>query len=786
MSTSNTATSIFRPNKIALALAALASASCIANAQENDNQAPDAEAKQKDYYEQILVTGTASGTAVRKVDASYASTSLGAEDIKRLAPKSTADLFKAVPGVWAESSGGVSGANVFVRGFPGGGDAPFLTVQLQGVPVFQPPTLSFLENSTLFRIDETISFMDGLRGGPNSVVSNGQPGLTTNFILKEGSEATEGLVKYTTSSYDLQRVDAVLSGEISDDLYYMIGGYAQQSTGTRDAGFNSEKGNQFTINITKELSNGKLNFFTRITDDHGQWYLPVPIIEGVGNDYNQLGTLNRQATIQFGPDNIERAYDFGDGRGWDGSISGGSINLELGDGWTFVDRFALTKGDANTLGLVPNGNIRTIAELPDADTSEEDPDYPSRRYRDANNNLVPITGSVTGETYGDNTVIQQIGYWAVFKEIEAFTNDLALTKEAGNLKATIGLYTSDYSSKDWWSLGNQSYHVVTQGGDSLNGIYCNDFDDSCGWNYDIDSTGDGKTQALYVALDYQFTELLSGDLGLRRENHQIEYTVDESLDGTIDKAVQYDESDIAWTAGLNYQFERDMGVFLRLSQGSKMPYFDDFRDNFTTWQEGSDLIQDVLQYELGFKMARENFNIYATGFFSRADDVSVLVPGQGATNGENEAYGIEMDAAWFNDSGFSVTLNSTLQKTEITKSTIPSRIGNEAKRQPDWQVRLTPNYEFEMGNYFANVYGTLSAVSSRWSDDDNLVELPGYEKLDVGVNVMSENGLKFELSIQNVTDTDGQTEGDPRIAQASNARYILPRTATFSVSYEFY
>ena len=124
----------------------------------------------------------------------------------------TADLFKAVPGVWSESSGGVSGANVFVRGFPGGGDAPFLTVQLQGAPIFPPPTLSFLENSTLFRLDETIEFMEALRGGPNPVVSNGQPGLTTNFLLKEGSEYQEGLIKYSTSDYGLQRVDGVISG----------------------------------------------------------------------------------------------------------------------------------------------------------------------------------------------------------------------------------------------------------------------------------------------------------------------------------------------------------------------------------------------------------------------------------------------------------------------------------------------------------------------------------------------------------------------------------------------
>ncbi len=43
-----------------------------------------------------------------------------------------------------------------VRGFPGGGDAPYLTVQVNGVPLYPISTLAFLENTTMFRIDETV------------------------------------------------------------------------------------------------------------------------------------------------------------------------------------------------------------------------------------------------------------------------------------------------------------------------------------------------------------------------------------------------------------------------------------------------------------------------------------------------------------------------------------------------------------------------------------------------------------------------------------------------------
>ncbi|MGO4781232.1 TonB-dependent receptor plug domain-containing protein, partial [Lysobacter sp. 2RAB21] len=90
-----------------------------------------------------------------------------AEQLQEAVPLSTADALKVVPGVWAESAGGSTGANIFVRGMPSEGDAPFVTVQMDGAPLFPPPTLSFLENSTLFRMDDTIDRMEVLRGGPS-------------------------------------------------------------------------------------------------------------------------------------------------------------------------------------------------------------------------------------------------------------------------------------------------------------------------------------------------------------------------------------------------------------------------------------------------------------------------------------------------------------------------------------------------------------------------------------------------------------------------------------------
>ncbi|MFC3034697.1 TonB-dependent receptor [Pseudoalteromonas fenneropenaei] len=728
-------------------------------------EAQAAEQKAQDKVETIIVSGTPGGSGVRKVDAAFAVTNLDAIKIDRLAPKSTADLFKAVPGVWVESSGGESGANVFVRGFPGGGDAPFLTVSLQGSPIYPAPTLSFLENSSIFRLDETISMMEALRGGPNPVVSNGQPGLTTNFQLKRGSEETEGTFKYTTSDYGLQRVDAVVSGELSKDFYYMVGGYVKRSDGIRDAGFTSEKGNQFTINLTKVLDKGEINLYTRQTDDTGAWYLPTPLnVAGVDAEYTQLSGYNRQAVIYAGQGGQAMEIDLGDGRGWDGHVSGGSIKLDLANDWQFVDRFSLTQGAANTYGLVPAGAATNLASVADNGSS--------------------ATGAITGTEYDGNTSVQKFGRWVVLKDIDAFTNDLAFSKDFGQVKSAFGVYSATTSAKDWWSLGNAAYHVLGGSKEMLTGIACNSAVEGCDFNYDINSTGDAKTLAFYTTHSYRATEQLTLDLGLRSEKHEVSYSVDEGLDGIITKSVDYDARKTSWTLGADYKLNDHSGVFARVNKGYKMPYFDDFRDNFGAYTGGQNLIKEVTQAEVGYKFMGSNTDLFATLFTNEVKgDTFVRRPGAPAEILTNEAKGIELDYNYNHESGLAVNLNATWQKTEITES--PGNEGNESQRQPSWQIRVTPSYEFEVAGMFASVYGTLSAVDDRFGNNENTVVLEGYEKLDLGMTLEPTEGIKLQLAIDNLTDEQGITEGDPRNDDAPNGRYIMPRSIKFSVAYNF-
>jgi len=714
--------------------------------------------------EEVVVIGTAGGKGVDRVDASFAITTFDAGALEKIQPKSTADLLKSVPGIWAESSGGVAGANIDVRGLPGGGDAPFASFAVNGSPLFGTNTLSFFEGSTLFRVDETVAGVEALRGGPNAVFAKGEPGATINFKLKEGSEETQGRVKYTTSDYELQRFDAFLSGKLADDTYYAIGGYIKSSPGIRDAQFSAEEGQQFTINLTREFDNGKVNFYIRDTDDHSQWYLPInlanPNIDT--GTFSQLGNATRLREIQVNTNGDTQVFDFADGRGWDGTVTGANIEFDLGGGFTFRDNVNFVSGNANTRGFVPSGSAIRASAL----------------------GIAAITQS--GRALSANEFVQTYGHWVVDKDLESFSNDLSISKTYNDIHdVTAGLYTSSFSSNDWWSIGNPIAVENAQNGEVLANVTPADIaaaGGDGGFMFGLTGAGDARVTALYLADSIHATETLSIDLGIRYEEIEIDYIVDTGpgfADGTTDVNTSVDGDEVALTAAVNYALSDDLGFFFRYSDGFRFPGFDNLR-------EGQNQVNDVEQFEGGLKYSGENYNIYATLYHNTNDSFSAVVGSAiAAAAFETESTGLEIDGkAYFG--AFNIGVTATLQSAEITASTTTSDIGNDVLRQPDSQIRFSSEYDFELGaGTAATIYGAAAFIGDRFGDNGNTVVLPSFEKVDLGVKVDFESGLFTQLHFDNLTDSDGITEGDPRNPSAPNGRPILGRSIKLSIGYDF-
>ena len=149
-------------------------------------------------------------------------------------------------------------------------------------------------------------------------------------------------------------------------------------------------------------------------------------------------------------------------------------------------------------------------------------------------------------------------------------------------------------------------------------------------------------------------------------------------------------------------------------------------------------------------------------------------------------FGAELDAG-LSVHNFRVNLIGTYQNGEITDSKLaPETVGNKIWRQPDFQFRIAPSYSFPITQSVgATLYGAFRFVGKRWNDRDNSYQLDSYTKLDLGLDVATASGITFNVSSDNVTDSEGLTEGDPRDPNSKNGRPLLGRSIRFSIGVDF-
>ncbi|NII58667.1 TonB-dependent receptor [Sphingomonas aerolata] len=477
----------------------------------------------------IVVIGTA-GAGTRRQDAAFAVTTIDSSMAQRLGTASTAEVLRAVPGVSTESSGGKTGANIFVRGYPSGGDAEYVTFQTQGVPFFPPPTLSFLENTQLIRIDETIQRVEAVRGGTGALFSNGQPGLTVNLVQREGEQTPAGLLKLSGTDFGEFRVDSYVSGPIDDSTTYMLGGYYSTSRGIRDAQFEAERGGQITGNIRHDFDKGSILLFGRYLDDRGQWLLPIPVVQD-GDKIREYpgfdagtGTLVGRDT-RIGVRNDGSRVDLADGRSAKIYNLGGNFDYELGSGITVRDRGSWMEGDANTIGLVPGGAAPVTAAA-----------YAAGR----GGTIGSLTFATGGAAASPNQAVVEAGLWSVEKHIQAFVNDFALEWKTGSNTLTSGVYYTRYKSRDRWNLGNSMLLTAEPNARRLNltladGRIVTRDGFSGGSTFKVNARYTGEDVAGYAVDELQITDQLRIDGGVRWQHHSVDGTL-ENLAATVPAA----------------------------------------------------------------------------------------------------------------------------------------------------------------------------------------------------------------------------------------------------------
>ncbi|MGB9110764.1 MAG: TonB-dependent receptor [Telluria sp.] len=785
-------------------------------------------AQESKEMQQVVVTGTASAAGARKIDTSFSITTASEEQLKMASPSSTADVLKIVPGVYAESTGGQSGANIEVRGFPSGSDSPFVSVQMNGNPVYPVPVLSFFEGSSAFRLDDTIERVEVLRGGPSTIYSSGQPGATMNFIMKKGGDTPEGNVRFTTGTGNLRRVDSVYSGKIAEGWYGMIGGFYRTTDGVRNAGFPADDGGQLSASLTRKLDQGELTVYARSTADKNAFYTGVPLISSNNGHtissfpgFDPLtGTLMsnemRNFTVEAGPGKTLN-YDLGDGRGLSSTLIGADFQQKM-NGWDVSNKLNYFSGNLNTIAMFTGNNPLSAA------------DYLSQAIASNNGSAATLAaaggvratgGAITytgsGAAVAPNQQVVQAGLWAVEKKLRSFTDEFRVSRDIGaDNTLTVGAYVANYSSHDVWYLGNSHLMSATPNASLINvklnnGVVVSNNGTDGNVFYAPIASYSGDNTAGFIADEWRISDRLKVDAGMRHERQRISGSISNLTSADTDNnpltvynngtsqptgsytGLSRSDSANSFTVGGLYKLTRDASVFVRANQGHTFIYFDDLRN-----AGSQDVVNDrnrvpnpkVTQYEVGFKTATPLYSAYVNAFFTDFTGISfqqitttdVLYSVSGS-----KGKGVEFELAVRPLAGLQLQLSGDWQDSEYKDN--PAINGNAVQRQPKFQYRFSPSYRIPVGDMAVKLYGTYSHIGSRWADQANTQYLPAYNMLDLGVLAELSDKLELRVSGTNVNNALGLTEGNSRLVGASsgpiNARPIFGRTWEASVNYRF-
>ena len=789
--------------------------------------------------QQVVVTGNTRREGMLKKEAGYSITTADAEQIKDAAPTDTADLLKIVPGVFVETTGGQAGANIRVRGFPEAGDSPYATIQMNGSPIYAAPSLSFIEGSSLFRIDDTVDRVEVLRGGTSPIYGSGQPGVSVNFVQRKGADAPEGDIRLTGGSAgtgDLRRVDGYYSGKLADKWYVTVGGFYETSNGQRDTQFASDRGGQVSGNITHKLDDGgELQIYGRSMNVSAPWYTDIPVtVNANGKSVSAYPGINprtftyfdsetRLATIEVSPSAPggqpgTETIDFTKGRGPTMSTIGFVLDQKVGD-WALNSKTNYTTGSAPSNGLVNGGAPVTLGSYiaSQVAAANGDPAVVAAAGRVATSGTASLVNGGAALANMNQAVIQ-IEPWAVDKKLQSFTEEAHVSKEIfKNDTLTLGAYFSDYSATDLWYLGNQELvtlearprlvNVALDNGvkASLNGMT------SSAFNFDDKSSWNGRNTALYVADEWKPFDALRLDAGLRHENQRLDGTLENTSTGDLDgnPLTIYDNSlayfngsntvyhesasRTSWTLGANYDLSKEYSVFVRANSGVHFPMFDDVRSG-TGGSPGYAAVEKINQYEVGFNAVTSLYTAYLsiyTNKLTNSQEQSFTV-GAGSTTfpSSSQSTGLEFETTIRPVRNFDISFSGDFARGKYVDS--GPLTGNQVARMPGVEYRLTPSYRIptDLGTF--RVFGTFTRTGHRYSDAQNQQFLPGYGTLDVGATATLANGVDLRLSVTNVTNTLGLTEGNPRVAgsgvgagNVEMARPLFERAVQVSVGYSF-
>jgi iron complex outermembrane receptor protein len=223
--------------------------------------------------------------------------------------------------------------------------------------------------------------------------------------------------------------------------------------------------------------------------------------------------------------------------------------------------------------------------------------------------------------------------------------------------------------------------------------------------------------------------------------------------------------DTAYTAGINYELTHNLSLYVRGAKG--------FQTNGGD-TGGVHKPTDLTLYEGGVRFQTRGLTASLVGFrtifknqsyqFINPDDPA------NASNAlaNNKTNGIQLDATIKPVSFFSVDVSGVYQDPKLHDLRFdgvaqPQYEGNTPERTPKKLLTVTPT--FNLPNGWGEIYGRWKYIGKVFADSGNGIALPSYNVFSIGTNVNLTHQISLGVSVDNLTNVKGFTEGNPRQGQ---------------------
>lgn len=767
------------------------------------------------------------------LDSAISTSSLDAEAILKMSPRSVSDLLRDLPGVRSDASQGEGYGNVSIRGLPiASTGSKYTQLQEDGLPVLELGDVPFAIADSFLRLDTTLGEVQAIRGGSASTFASNSPGGVINLISKTGVNAGGSVQTTIGLDYRSYRTDVEYGAPLSDTLRFHVGGFYRRGNGPRDLGYTAQDGGQIKVNITKEFTGGYIRLYGKYLNDRTPAYgwMPMAVTGSADNptytnidglDVKRDSLLSRNFTKVVGLDgqNAVSTQNVRDGQHPVVKSVGFEAKFDVA-GWSITNRFRYS-GITGSFIVPEFGTIGPAAAV-------------LGRIGAGGGSLSYATGPSAGQAIASPTTLNGNGLLAAstyanvnYDSLDNLTNDIRAGRSwnigRGDLTVTAGYYRSRQKSDTTYLWSSVIQDVVGGGNSALvnartaagvavtdNGFYgfgAAMLGGCCREKRELTL----DVNAPYGSVNYHIGKLSLG-ASVRYDMGSVDgiYTTGPGMtsfdingDGVISNAetrtsrlnlaasspLEYSYNSLSYSASANYRFSQVLSVFGRFSRGARANVDRILSTRFINFGTGSLLrpetaVDHVRQAEAGVKFRNDSTMLNLTGFWAESVDTNLDPRNGQAIERVFRAKGIEFEGG-FHHGIASITAGATYTKAKIAKDNVVAALtGAVPENQPDLIFQVTPQIETDRFAVGAVVIGTTDS----YTGNVNKLRMPGYVTTNAFAQLHVTDNVLVSVNASNLFNVmalTGVTEGDIPANGIVRVRALAGRTVSGTVRFNF-